>query len=102
LVTARLAEVMTVVVAVPVLLPGLGSGVVLVAVTVLVKIVPAGTLGLTWRISRAVAVAPAGRGPPAGGPLVWTNDTSDVPGGRVSTAFQACASLGPLLVTVTE
>ena len=55
----RSADVFTVVVWVEVLLPGFGSGVVLVTVAVLVRTVPLGTFGFTVATMVSVADAPA-------------------------------------------
>src|SRR5258706_356693 len=53
------AETFTVVLADPVLLPELGSGVVLDAVAVLLMVEPLGTLAPTWTTMVKLGVAPA-------------------------------------------
>src|SRR5215212_2341463 len=97
LVTARSAEVATVVVAVPVLLPELGSGVVVVAVAEFVMVEPFGTLAPTLTTMVKLGVAPAATValvkvtvpvPPIAGaevaqPAGAAAETNVVPAGRV-------------------
>src|SRR5438034_10314291 len=100
LVTPRSAEVPTVVVAMAVLLPGVGSGVVLATVTVL-TIVPTAVLALTFTTSVKLAVVAYAATvamvqitvpvpPTAGtvqlkvGPSSWVNETKVVPAGMRS------------------
>ena len=100
----RSAEVFTVVVWVEVLLPGIGSGVVLVTVAVLLNTVPCGTLAFT--VATMVKVAEAFT---ASVPIVQVGvvhePTDGValtkvrPAGRISLAETVCALLTPLLVT---
>ena len=98
----RSAEVFTVVVCVEVLLPGVGSGVVLVTVAVLLRMVPCATLAFTVAIMVSVAEAPGARVPtlqvgvfhvPVDGVAL----TKVRPAGRTSLAETTCASLTPLL-----
>ena len=112
-VTARSACAITVVVAVALLLPGVGSVVAVVAVAVLLSIVLCGVLALTLTmmlktaVSEAVTVAfvnctvPV---PPTAGadvlqplPVVTLADTNVVLAGTASVTVTVCASLGPLL-----
>src|SRR5256712_251574 len=114
LVTARSACAMTVVVAVPVLLPELGSGVVLAAVAELVMIVLLGVLPFTFTTIVNTAVSPPTTValekttfpvPPGAGalvdqplPVVTVADTNVVLAGTASVTVTVCASLGPALV----
>src|SRR5690349_15452699 len=59
LVTARSAWVCTVVVAVPVLLPGVGSVVAVAATALLLMVAPLAVLALTWTTMVKTAVSPA-------------------------------------------
>src|SRR5438552_4103210 len=115
LVIARSAEAATVVLAEPVLLPELESGVVLVAVAELLMAVPAATLAPTWTTIVKLGVAPAATVglvkvtvpvPPTAGALVAQPagaeaETKVVPAGTTSERTTPWASLGPLLVRVT-
>ena len=103
----RSAEVFTVVVCVDVLLPGFGSGVVLVTVAVLINTVPCATLAFTVATMVSVADAPEANVPmlQVGVVHVPTDGvalTKVRPAGRISLADTDCASLVPLLVTTTE
>src|SRR5437868_12362608 len=116
LVTARSAWVLTVVVAVAELLPGVGSLVVVAAVAVLVIVEPLAALALTLTTMVKTAVSPFGTVafekttlpvPPTAGalvdqplPVVTVADTNVVLAGSVSPTATVCASLGPLLVSV--
>src|SRR6185369_15110778 len=108
LVTARSARVCTVVVAVPVLLPGVGSVVLLAAVALLLIVAPLAVLALTLTTMVKTAVSPAATvafektiGPavltaqPV--PVVTTADTNEVFAGTASLTVTVCASDGPLL-----
>src|SRR5207253_1693259 len=114
-VTARSARVCTVVEAVPVLLPGVGSVVVVAAVAELLMVAPLAVLALTWTTIVKTAVSPAATvafekttlpvPPTAGGlgivqlaPVVTTADTKVVLAGTASVTVTVCASLGPALV----
>src|SRR2546425_13077177 len=105
---------MTVVVAVPVLLPEFGSGVVLAAVAELVMIVLLGVLPFTFTTIVNTAVSPPTTVAlekttlvpvlPTGGedtlhplPLLTLAETNVVLAGTVSVTVTVCASLGPLL-----
>src|SRR5581483_8826092 len=107
LVTERSARVCTVVVAVPVLLPGVGSVVVVAAVAELLIVAPLAVLALTFTTIVKTAVSPAATvafektiGPevltlqPV--PVVTTADTSEVFAGTASVTVTICASDGPL------
>ena len=103
----RSAEVFTVVVWVDVLLPGVGSGVVLVTVAVLLNTVPCATLAFTVATMVRVAEAPAARVPMVQVGVV--HDPTDGvaltkvrPAGNTSIADTDCASLVPLLCTTIE
>src|ERR1044071_4090919 len=112
LVTARSAWAITVVVAVAVLLPGVGSVVAVVAVAELVMMVLCGVLALTLTTMVKTAVSPAATValenctvpvPPTAGcvllqpvPVVTVADTNVVFAGSVSLTLTVCASLGPL------
>src|SRR5258706_517057 len=109
LVTARSARVCTVVIAIPVLLPGVGSGVALLAVALLLIIVPfavdAGMLTTIVNTADSPAITAALEktiGPevltaqPL--PVVTTADTNDVPAGTPSVTVTVLASLGPALL----
>ena len=103
----RSADVFTVVVCVEVLLPGVGSGVVLVTVAVLLSTVPCATLAFTVATIVSVAEAPAARVPmvQVGVVHVPTDGvalTKVSPAGRLSVAETAWALLVPLLVTTIE
>src|SRR5262249_17817981 len=109
LVTARSAEVVTVVVAVAVLLVASGALVALVTVTELVMVEPFNALELTWATMVKVAEAPAARdvvvkvvvpAPANAGAEVWVEDTRVALAGRVSVTVTFWASEGPALVTV--
>jgi len=117
LVMARSAVVvLTVAVDVALLLAGLVSVMVLVAVTVLLIVEPLGTLALALTTIVNTAEAPAAREvavreivpvPPTGGfvairagPAVCVSDINVVFAGTASVKETACASLGPLLVRV--
>ena len=100
----RSAEVFTVVVWVEVLLPGFGSGVVLVTVAVLLRTVPFATFAFTVATMVSVAEAFAARVPIVQVGVV--HDPTDgvaltkvSPEGRLSVDETVCASLVPLLVT---
>src|SRR5687768_2003182 len=113
LVTARSAEALTVVVEVPVLLAGLGSVVALAPTALLVIVVPAAVLELTFTTIVNVAVSPGSTVPfenttfpvpPTGGalmlqplPVVTIADTNVVFAGTASVTDTVCASLGPPL-----
>ena len=103
----------TVVVAVPLSLPGLGSAVEDVAVAVLLSTVPAGTLGstATFRVNTGLDAASEGfvhvtvPAEPTGGvvhdqPAAGASDTKVGPAGSVSASETAAALLGPALVAV--
>src|SRR5258706_8447342 len=106
LVTARSARVCTVVIAIPVLLPGVGSGVALLAVALLLIIVPfavdAGMLttivntadspAMTVPFEKTIGPAVFTAQP---APVVTIADTSVVPAGTASLTMTVCASLGP-------
>src|SRR5216683_5389301 len=95
---------------------GLVESVGLETVAVLVMLVPAGVLELTWTTTVNVANAPATRVgavplivpvPPTGGlvnvkvgPLVWLSETKVVLAGTLSASCTFWASEGPLLVSV--
>lgn len=113
LVTIRSAEVETVVVAVPLSLPGFPSPVSEVAVAVFVSTVPAATDGSTATVKVKTALPTAKEGleqeimppePTVGivqdHPAMVDNDTNVVPAGRVSLQDAFAAALGPLFVTV--
>src|SRR2546422_11748304 len=108
-----LAGESTVVVAVPLLLPGFPSGVLEVAVAVLLRVEPAATVGatLTVRVKTELPTANEGfeqltePGSPASGavqpqPETPGNDTNVVPVGNVSLHEALAAASGPLLLTV--
>ena len=109
-----LAGERTVVVAVPLSLPGFPSGVLEVAVAVLVRVEPAETVGATATVRVKTALPTANEGfeqvtvpvsPPAGvlqlqPPGVDSGSTKVVPGGNVSLHEVLAAGSGPLLVTV--
>src|SRR6185503_8459536 len=113
LVTARSAAALTVVVVVPVLLPGVGSVVVLAAVALFVIVVPLAVLEFTFTTIENTAVSPATTVafenttlpvPPTAGavmlqpvPVVTIADTNVVLAGTASVTVTPCASLGPLL-----
>src|SRR5262245_61524824 len=113
LVTARSAIAIAVVVAVPVLFAGVGSGVVLAASGLLVIVVLCGVLVLQLTTTVNTAVSPARTEalekttlpvPPTAGlemlhplPVVTTADTKVVLVGVASVTVTVCASLGPLL-----
>src|SRR5262249_25243858 len=113
LVTARSAIALTVVVAVPVLLAGVGSVVALPAVALLDSVAPFGVAELTCTTIVNTAVSPAATValenttlpvPPTAGalrlhptPVVTTADTNEVLAGTASVTVTDCASLGPLL-----
>ena len=104
----------TVVMAVLLSLPGLLSGVLEVAVAVLLRIVPAVTVGATATVSVKTELPTANEGfehetvplSPASGVVhdhpLSTNDklTKEVPAGSVSLHEAFAAGSGPLLVTV--
>ena len=103
----------TVVVAVPLSLPGFPSGVLEVAVAVLLRIVPAGTVGATATVSVKTELPTANEGfehetvplSPAAGvvhdqPLTSGKETKDVPDGSVSVHEALAAASGPLLFTL--
>src|SRR5439155_1115602 len=108
------AAVATVVVAVDVLLPGVGSVVLLETFAVLDKVEPLASLALTLTTRVKVALAPAARVaavvvtvpvPPTVGvvdvkPTGAVKDTKVVPVGTASVSATLCASLGPVLVRV--
>jgi hypothetical protein len=113
LVTARSARDTTVVVVVPVLLPGVPSVVVLAAVAEFVMSVPFGVTALTFTTIVNTAVSPPTTTgfekitfpvPPGGvlrlqpaAPDVTTADTNVVLGGTASVTVTEFAELGPLL-----
>ena len=108
------AEVWTVVVAVPVLLAGVGSVVELAAVAEFVIVAPLAVLELTFTTIVKTAVSPAATVPlekttlpvpPTAGelvlhqvPVVTTADTNVAFAGTASVTVTVWASLGPLLV----
>src|ERR1041384_2623301 len=109
LVTAKSALVCTVVIAVPVLLPGVGSVVALLAVALLLITVPlavdAGTLTTIVNTADSPAATVAFEktiGPAVFTahpmPVVTTADTSEVPAGTASLTVTVCASDGPALL----
>ena len=116
MVTDRSAALLTVVVAVALLFPGVGSVVVELTVAVLVIVEPLGVAALTLTTSEKVAVAPAARvamfavivpvPPTAGevieepGPEVCITETKVVFAGVESVRETLCAGLGPLFVNV--
>lgn len=113
MVTDRSAEVPTVVAAVLLSLPGLGSGVVDEAEAVLVRIVPFGVdRGIaTTRVKTALPTARLGRAqvtvppePTCGfvhdQPLGDDSETKVVPAGSTSLRLTFAAALGPALVIV--
>src|SRR4051812_32501963 len=114
-VTARSALVCTVVVAEPVLLPGIGSLVVEAATALLLMVLPLAALALTLTTIVKTAVSPFGTEafekttlpvpPTAGGlgivqplPVVTTADTNVVFVGTASVTVTVCAVPGPLLM----
>src|SRR6185295_12082205 len=113
LVTARSAIALTVVVAVPVLLPGVGSVVTAAPTALLVIVVPFGVPEFTLTTIENVAVSPAATValenttlpvPPTAGalmlqplPVVTAADTNVVLAGTASVTVTVWASLGPLL-----
>ena len=113
LLPVTLAGESTVVVAVPLSLPGVPSGVLEVAVAVLLIVEPAGTFGATARVSVKTELPTANEGfehetvppSPASGvvndqPLTSGKETKEVPDGRVSVHEALAAASGPLLFTV--
>src|SRR5436853_2243914 len=109
LVIARSAITCTVVVVVPVLLPGVGSVVVLAAVALLLMTVPLAVLLLTLTTIVNTAVSPAATvafektiGPAVFAaqplPVVTIADTKVVLAGTASVTVTVCASLGPALL----
>src|SRR5260370_1241501 len=113
LVTAKSAEVLTVVVVVDVLLAELGSGVALLTVAALLICGPVGTLALIATVMVKVSVWPFGNVAMVSlimlplllrlntsEPAIWLCDTSVSPVGSVSVSVTFWASLGPLFVTV--
>jgi len=103
----------TVVVAVPLSLPGFPSGVLEVAVAVLLRVEPAGTVGATATVSVKTELPTANEGfeqetvpvSPASGvvhdqPPGELNATKVVPGGNVSVHEALAAASGPLLFTL--
>lgn len=103
----------TVVVAVPLLLPEFASGVLEVAVAVLLMIDPAGTFGATATVNVKTELPTANEGfehemaptSPASGtvhdhPLSLPKLTKVVPAGSVSVHEALLAASGPLLETV--
>jgi hypothetical protein len=103
----------TVVVAVPLSLPGFPSGVLEVTVAVLLRIVPAATVGATATVSVKTELPTANEGfeheivplSPASGvvhdhPPTLGKLTKVVPACRVSVHEALAAASGPLLVTV--
>ena len=107
LVSEMSASVTTGSAAVAVLLARLGSGVVLVTVAVLLKLVPGANVGSSLTSTSMVAVSPAGTVPrvqvtravPVHDPWVGLAETSATTGGRGSLTTTSDASDGPLLVT---
>jgi hypothetical protein len=107
----------TVVVAVPVLFPGVGSGIVLAAVAELLITVPWIVPALIFTTIWNTALSPLGTEafekttlpvPPTAGalvlhplPVVTIADTNVVLAGTASVRLTFAASLGPPLVTVT-
>ena len=111
--TIRSAEAATVVVAVPLSLPGIPSAVFEVTVAVFVSTVPAATDALTFTTRVKTVLPTANDGlvdetvppePTAGvvlvQPLTVDNETKVVPTGKVSLHEALVAASGPLLVTV--
>ena len=109
----RLDGERTRVVAGPLLLPEFPSGVLEVAVAVLLRVVPAGTVGATATVSVKTELPTANEGfehetvplSPASGvvhdqPPTAGKETKVVPAGSVSLHEAFVAALGPLLVTV--
>lgn len=103
----------TVVVAVPLLLPGFPSGVLEVAVAVLLRVEPAATVGATATVNVKTELPTAKEGfehetvplSPAAGvvhdhPLTSGKVTKVVPDGSVSLHEAFAAASGPLLFTV--
>src|SRR5262245_46002895 len=113
LVTARSACVVTVVVGVELLLPEVGSVVEVVALAVLLRVALLTEAGLTAATCVNVAVVAAAivaivslTALPLlervnAVPNVWVWETKAVPMGSVSESATFCASLGPLLISVT-
>src|SRR5947207_762140 len=115
LVTCRSACGVTAVLLVEASLLGSGSGVVVALV--LHDALPIFTSELTWTTRVNVALAPAARlervsvtvpleptegvDEPKDGPLPCASDTKVVPAGSGSLTATPCASLGPVLLTVT-
>jgi hypothetical protein len=100
------ADAPTVVVAVAVLLPGVGSGVVLVAVATLFSIVPLATEANTVALMVSVWLLPAASVPtaqvgPDQLPCVAVAVTPVSPDGNASLTDTFCASEVPLFLTVT-
>src|SRR5262245_11513995 len=111
-VTARSANACTVVVAVPVLLAGVGSTVALAAVALLVIVAPLAVVEFTFSTIVNTAVSPGATVafekttlpvPPGGGaltpqptPVVTTADTNVAFAGTASVTVTVCASDGPL------
>ena len=100
----RSAEAFTLVVCVELLLPGVGSVVVLVTVAVLLNTVPCATLAFTVATMVRVADAPDARVPTVQVGVVHVPTegvalTKVSPAGRLSVAATARALLGPLFVT---
>src|SRR5262245_58802723 len=114
LVTARSACVLTVVVAVPVLLPGVGSVEAVAAVAVFVIVEPFAALELTFTTTVNTAVSALGTlafentmlpVPPTAGaetpqplPVVTTADTNVVLAGTASVTVTVWAVPGPLFI----
>ena len=103
----------TVVVAVPLLLPGFPSGVLEVAVAVLLRVEPAATVGATATVNVKTELPTANEAfehetvplSPAAGvvhdhPLTSGIETKVVPAGSVSLHEALAAVSGPLLLTV--
>src|SRR6185369_376302 len=117
LVTDRSALVATVVVAVPVLLPGVGSAVVAAAVAELVIVAPLAVLALTFTTIVNTAVSDGATAafenttlpvPPTAGavgvqpvPVVTTADTNVVFAGTASVTVTDVALPGPLFTKFT-
>src|SRR5882724_5324724 len=117
LVTDRSALVLTVVVAVPVLLPLLGSVVDAAATPLFVMVEPPATFELTFTTTVKTAVSPLATlalektilpVPPTAGaetlqpdPVVTTAETKVALAGTASVTVTVCASLGPLFVKLS-
>src|SRR5438132_3583158 len=110
LVTARSADVATVVVTVDVLLAAFVSVVVVAAEAVLVMVEPLPTCTTIVKVAVAPAASvglvsvivpvPPGAGVKLVKPAGWVSETNVVPAGVSSVREMFCASLGPAFVSV--